>query len=96
MAGELIRLVIAKRFVRDEIDYNLLGRLFKLGDLENQICLKSAKAFSSLVEYARPVPVPNSYIDKYRQRDRRARDLMKELIDSPENTMTRTFSSLFK
>lgn len=88
--------VIAKRFVRDEIDYNLLGRLFKLGDLENQICLKSAKAFSSLIEYARPVPVPTNYADKYWSRDRRARDLMKELIDSPENTMTRTFSSLLK
>lgn len=87
---------IAKRFVRDEIDYDLIGELFKLGDLENQICLKSKAAFDGILEISCAQQVDTDYLAKYKNRDAGARSQMNSLIESPRNTMTHTFSSLIK
>ena len=87
---------LAKRFVRDEIDYELIGELFKLGDLENQICLKSQLAFDRLFELPNVSKVDIKYADLYNKRDKKARELMDSIIDSPMNTMTNTFSTLIK
>lgn len=41
---------IAKAFVRDEIDIDLLENLLSLGGLGIQYCIKSQKAYLQLVE----------------------------------------------
>ena len=41
---------IAKCFVRDEVDLDILPELLKLGDLGIQYCLKTEKAFQYLKE----------------------------------------------
>ena len=78
---------IAKRFMRNEIDYDLINELFHLGDLENQVCLKSELAFKKwkLVN-VKPVDY-KEYNTKYYERDARAREEMKKIIESPRNTM---------
>lgn len=78
---------IAKRFVRNEIDTNMIEKLFKLGDLENQFCIKSKLAFSRLKETGKAEVVDESYRAKYKQRDSRAREEMMKLIESSKNTM---------
>lgn len=82
---------IAKRFVRNEIDAELIRELFMLGDLDNQVCVKSKKAFSNLTEIYSPVLVNSSYHSKYVLRDSTARLKADELINSDRNTMTHTF-----
>lgn len=82
---------IAKRFVRNEIDYCLISELFHLGKLDNQICLKSKKAFSQVFELEEPEKVGIEYSQKYNDRDRKARDEMNRLIESTRNTMKKGF-----
>lgn len=87
---------VAKRFVRDEIDYDLISDLFKLGDLERQFCIKSQIAFDSLFEIGTPQEVDCSYKRAYVTRDTNARKKMNELIDSERNTMTRGFTYVMR
>ena len=88
---------IAKEFVRDNIDMDILEELLSLGGLGIQYCIKSQKAYDQLVEvndscmsveYA-------TFNDKYNYRDVSARRKMKELIDSDRNKVTKVFSTLF-
>lgn len=88
---------IAKAFVRDEIDIEILEELLSLGGLGIQYCIKSEAAYAALhelqeacisVEYA-------SYNKNYNQRDIIAREKMRELIDSDKNKVTNVFSTLF-
>lgn len=88
---------IAKEFVRDNIDIEILEELLSLGGLGIQYCIKSEKAYSKLkevkdgllsVEY-------EEFNNKFNQRDVVARTRMKELIDSDENKVTNVFSTLF-
>lgn len=88
---------IAKEFVRDNIDMDILEELLSLGGLGIQYCIKSKKAYDQLVEvndscmsveYA-------TFNDKYNYRDVSARRKMKELIDSDRNKVTKVFSTLF-
>lgn len=89
---------IAKEFVRDNVDVDILEELLTLGGLGIQYCIKSKLAYSRLQE------VDNSLLtidyaefnEKYNQRDITARKKMKELIDSDENTVTKVFSTLFE
>ena len=89
---------IAKEFVRDNVDVDILEELLTLGGLGIQYCIKSELAYSRLQE------VDNSLLnidyaefnEKYNQRDITARRKMKELIDSDENTVTKVFSTLFE
>lgn len=78
---------IAKRFVRNELDYELIGRLLRLGDLNNQVCIKSKKAFAQITEVGKPEIVGAEYYNKYRARDLKARTMMNNMIESEENTV---------
>ena len=85
---------IVKRFVRDEIDLNLIPKLFKLGDLDIQYCVKSKKAFEFLnTEY---IPIckvdAKEFIDKYNEKDAVTRDSINKIIESRDNTMHDVFS----
>lgn len=89
---------IAKEFVRDNIDMDILEELLSLGGLGIQYCIKSELAYSKLhelednlmaVQYA-------EFNEKYNQRDITARQKMRELVDSDANHVTNVFSTLFK
>lgn len=89
---------IAKEFVRDNVDVDILERLLRLGDLGIQYCIKSEKAYSKLKE------IPNSLLSvsydefnkKYNQRDIEARTNMRNLINSDENKVIKVFSTLIE
>ena len=89
---------IAKEFVRDNIDMDILEELLSLGGLGIQYCMKSELAYSKLHE------VPDSLVtvdytefnEKYNQRDITARQKMRELVDSDANKVTKVFSTLFE
>lgn len=87
---------IAKSFVRDEIDLEILPELLFLGDLGVQYCLKSSKAYENICElednlqevsYQRINP-------EYSRRDSRAREAMYQLINSERNKVEKVFSTL--
>lgn len=89
---------IAKEFVRDNIDIDILEELLSLGGLGIQYCIKSELAYSKLhevedglltVQYA-------EFNEKYNQRDITARQKMRKLVDSDANRVTKVFSTLFK
>ena len=87
---------IAKEFVRDNIDMDILEELLSLGDLGIQYCVKSELAYSKLTE-AQDSPVYVDYDEfreRYNQRDTRARENMRLLIDSDANKVTNVFSTL--
>lgn len=89
---------IAKEFVRDNVDIDILERLLRLGDLGIQYCIKSKKAYSKWKEN------PNSLLSvsydefnkKYNQRDIEARTNMRNLINSDENKVIKVFSTLIE
>lgn len=87
---------IAKCFVRDEIDLDILPELLRLGDLGIQYCLKTKKAFQAInedfsslrkIEYKKINPL-------YNQRDEFARNAMHNLINSDRNKIQNVFSTL--
>ena len=87
---------IAKEFVRDNIDVDILEELLCLGSLGIQICLKSEKAFSNLKEIETGL-ISVDYVTfnaKYNDRDSKARENMRRLINSEANSVTKVFSSL--
>ena len=89
---------IAKEFVRDNIDLDILPELLSLGGLGIQYCIKSELAFSRLHEITDDL-IPVDYSDfneKYNQRDITARRNMRELVDSDANKVTKVFSTLFE
>ena len=87
---------IAKAFVRDEIDIDILEELLSLGGLGIQYCLKSEKAYSQLNEIEDELePVEyREFNSKYNERDAAAREKMRELINSEANKVTNVFSTL--
>lgn len=87
---------IAKEFVRDNIDVDILEELLTLGGLGIQYCLKSELAFSKLSEIKDDlISVDYSkYNALYDKRDTAARNKMRELIDSDRNEVTKVFSTL--
>lgn len=89
---------IAKEFVRDNIDLDILPELLSFGGLGIQYCLKSEEAFLRLHEITEAImPVDYSeFNEKYNQRDVSARSKMRELVDSDDNKVTNVFSTLFK
>ena len=87
---------IAKEFVRDNIDIEILEELLSLGGLGIQYCLKSELAFSKLREIDEILPVDyTEFNDKYNKRDIEARNKMSDLVDSDANKVTKVFSTLF-
>jgi hypothetical protein len=87
---------IGKRFVRNEIDYTLIGELFHLGGLENQICLKSKKAFKML-KFVKVEPVDTLYYrSEYNKRNNIAKAKTDRIIESPRNTLELTFDYVLR
>ena len=89
---------IAKEFVRDKIDMDILEELLSLGGLGIQYCIKSELAFSKLheVENGLQTVKYDEFNEKYNQRDITARQKMYELVDSDANRVTKVFSTLFE
>ena len=89
---------IAKEFVKDNIDIEILEELLSLGGLGIQYCLKSELAFSKLKEIREGLTSIEyeEFNKKYNERDSIARRKMKELIDSDANKVTNVFSTLLE
>lgn len=87
---------IAKAFVRDEIDLDILEELLSLGGLGIQYCIKSEKAYLQLQEIQEALISVEYDIfnQKYNERDVQGRERMRELIDSDANKVTKVFSTL--
>ena len=89
---------IAKEFVRDNVDMDILEKLLQLGDLGMQYCIRSPQAYAQLREIPeglRPVPYAE-FNEKYNARDIAARRAMRELINSDANKVENVFSTLFE
>lgn len=89
---------IAKEFVRDNVDIEILEELLLLGGLGIQYCVKSELAYSKLTEI-QPDLISvdyNEFNDKYNERDINARTNMRKLVDSDANKVTNVFSTLFE
>lgn len=89
---------IAKEFVRDNIDIEILEELLSLGGLGIQYCIKSELAYLKLTEVDDGlISVDYSeFNEKYNERDIIARKKMHELVDSDANKVTNVFSTLFE
>ncbi len=89
---------IAKEFVKDNVDMDILEELLSLGGLGIQYCIKSKLAYLKLNELKDDlISVQyNEFNEKYNKRDITARNKMKELIDSDANKVSKVFSTLFK
>ncbi len=88
---------IAKEFVRDNVDLDILEELLSLGGLGIQYCLKTELAFSKLHENRGDIKEVDysEFNEKYNTRDAIARKKMRELIDSDLNKVENVFSTLF-
>lgn len=88
---------IAKEFVRDNIDLDILEELLSLGGLGIQYCIKTERAYSKLVELQDELTIVeySEFNHKYNQRDIEARQKMRDLVDSDANKVTKVFSTLF-
>lgn len=89
---------IAKEFVRDNIDIDILEELLSLGGLGIQYCIKSELAYSKLHEIKEEMIVVDydEFNEKYNYRDVTARKNMRDLVDSDANKVTKVFSTLFE
>lgn len=87
---------IAKEFVRDNIDINILEELLSLGGLGIQYCIKTELAYSQLHELQEDLYSVDyrEFNEKYSIRDISARAKMRELVDSDANKVTKVFSTL--
>ena len=88
---------IAKEFVRDNIDMDILEELLSLGGLGIQYCIKTELAYSKLIEIKDELTMVDysEFNHKYNQRDIDARQKMRDLVDSDANKVTKVFSTLF-
>lgn len=89
---------IAKEFVRDNIDVDILEELLSLGGLGIQYCIKSELAYSKLQEIKEDMVVVSydEFNKKYNYRDVTARKNMRDLVDSDANKVTKVFSTLLE
>ena len=89
---------IAKEFVRDNIDVDVLEELLLLGGLGIQYCIKSRLAYSKLHEVQGELSVVkyDEFNEKYNSRDVAARQKMRDLVNSDANKVTNVFSTLFE
>ncbi len=88
---------IAKEFVRDNVDSDILEELVYLVEPGIQYCIKSEKAYSHLREIPDSV-LPVDYAEfneKYNHRDIEACKNMRNLINSDKNMVEKVFSALF-
>ena len=87
---------IAKEFVRDNIDIEILEELLSLGGLGIQYCIKTELAYSKLHEIKEAIIRVDyeEFNNKYNHRDIEARKNMRDLVDSDRNKVTNVFSTL--
>ncbi len=87
---------IAKEFVRDNVDIDILEKLLSLDNLGIQYCIKTEKAYSCLKEIPNSIQPVNytEFNEKYNQRDIEARKNMRTLVNSDENRVEKVFSTL--
>lgn len=87
---------IAKEFVRDNIDVEILEELLSLGGLGIQYCIKSELAYENLREIRDGLlsVAYSEFNQKYNQRDDNARKRMRDLVNSDANKVTNVFSTL--
>ena len=87
---------IAKEFVRDNIDVDILEELLSLGGLGIQYCVKTELAYSKLRELQDGLYSVDyrEFNEKYNTRDSSARKKMRELVDSEKNKVSKVFSTL--
>ena len=89
---------IAREFVRDNIDVEILEELLSLGGLGIQYCIKSERAYESLAEIKEALTCVDfrEFNEKYNERDVRAREKMRKLVDSDANKVTNVFSTILE
>ncbi len=89
---------IAKEFVRDNIDMDILEELLSLGGLGIQYCIKTKQAYSQLKEINSELGIVeyDEFNEKYNLRDAAARRKMREMVDSDANKVLKVFSTLFE
>lgn len=87
---------IAKEFVRDNVDLDILEELLSLGGLGIQYCIKSRLAYSKLTELHEELTSVDfvEFNEKYNLRDYNARTKMRDLINSDLNKVEKVFSTL--
>lgn len=87
---------VAKSFVRDEVDIDILEELLALGGLGIQYCIKTEKAYKKLSEHSGALQSVafTEFNEKYNKRDTWARENMRKLIDSERNRVIKVFSTL--
>ena len=87
---------IAKEFVRDNVDLDILEELLSLGGLGIQYCIKSKLAYSKLTEIHKDLSSVDyvEFNEKYNLRDYNARTKMRDLINSDLNKVEKVFSTL--
>lgn len=87
---------IAKEFVRDNVDLDILEELLCLGGLGIQYCIKSELAYSKLVEIENDILIVDykEFNPKYNKRDAEAREKMRNLVNSDRNKVRKVFSTL--
>lgn len=87
---------IAKEFVKDNIDIEILEELLSLGGLGIQYCIKTELAYSKLHEIKEAIIRVDyeEFNNKYNHRDIEARKNMRDLVDSDRNKVTNVFSTL--
>lgn len=87
---------IAKSFVRDEVDVDILEELLALGGLGIQYCIKKEIAYERLIEIRDGLQSVDfaQFNERYNARDIEARENMRRLIDSERNRVTKVFSTL--
>ena len=89
---------IAREFVRDNIDVEILEDLLSLGGLGIQYCIKSERAYEKLAEIKEELTCVNfrEFNEKYNARDISAREKMRKLVDSDANKVTNVFSTILE
>lgn len=89
---------IAKEFVRDNIDVDILEELLSLGGLGIQYCIKTERAYAGLHELKDELETVEytEFNDRYNARDIMARKKMRDLVNSDANTVTNVFSMLLE
>lgn len=87
---------IAKEFVRDNIDIEILEDLLSLGGLGIQYCVKTERAYRHLREVTSGLTrvAYEEFNAEYNRRDVEARQNMRDLINSDANKVTNVFSTL--
>ena len=89
---------IAREFVRDNIDVEILEELLSLGGLGIQYCIKSERAYEKLLEIKAELTCVDfrEFNEKYNERDVSAREKMRKLVDSDANKVTNVFSTILE